>query len=363
MLGLGREEGNKMLENIIIWLKTPFGEEVSLSLVLSLISSVLILWGASKLFKFKKNNFLTALLVGSLFTLTNFLIRLINLIFNLSDAQKPTANIIGMIVSSIILIILLITVYKANWWKTILSWMAVFYGKFLFMGIVMVIVMFSFPAFMEFDSAPTIKAGISDFYIHDLDEVGIETGNNQFTVYQSKIRTPISIRAVHVKTDIAFNSRTEGVTMDISCKTPEEILFSSIQNNEIHEFEGGEYYEFGSEEQFKSSKGDFSFNFWGQAYFSCGEICTKEKTTFNMKGLFDESIEYSTKSKIAEMNTGRKSMGTKMLYIERRKPMHAFIVFVFEGNESKTLDCNLHIITEKPSQTIKKSFTIEYIAD
>jgi len=316
-----------MIEDLILWLKTPIGEEIFLMFLLPLISSILILWGVSKLFKFKKDNFLTALWVGYLYVVISFLIRLINILFKLSDSQKPTVNIIAMIISNVILIFLIVKVYKANWWKTILTWFGIYYGRFMLTGIVMIIMMFSIPAFSESDSAPTAKVGMTDFNIN---EVGEEIGNNHFRVYRKDVVRPISTKYINLVSSVAFDTRTEGVTINFECNT-----------------QGGEHFDL------KKYRGSSSF--------SCTEVCSKEKTTFNMKGLFNESIEYVTKSEIAELSPGKFS-GTKVLYVERRKPIGVHVGLTLSGEENITLSCDVSIISERPLKTFKKSFTIDYIA-
>lgn len=355
-----------MIEDFILWLKTPLGEEVFIMFLLPLISSVLILWGISKLFKFKRNSFLTALCIGFLYTVIEFFNRLTSILLKLSDQQKPPINITAAIISNILLLILIILIYKESWRKTILSWLFVYFGKFTFVGIIMLIMMFYFPILSEDDPSPTVKAGISDFYINNISEVGNQIGNNQFEIYKSKIETPISIRVVNLLLDIAFNSRTEGITMDLECMTPEEILFSSIQNKEIDELEAGKQYMFGiSDDKLDSyfRERNISFSFYGFAHLSCEpNVCNEEKTIFNFKNIFQESKNFTSRETIAKMDNG-KFFGTKMLYIERRKPMMANIDFVFGGNKNKTISCNAYIITEKPSNRVKKSFMIKYIAD
>ncbi len=333
-----------MIEDLLLWMKTPFGEEIYLSLLLPLISSVLTLWGLSKIFKFKKNSFLVALLVGSSYVIAEFLIRLNSLLFNLTDIQKPFINKIGMIVSIIVLIILLTKIYKANWWKTIICWLSVFCGKLMFIGVVMIMMMFFIPTFSEYDSAPIAKVGMTDFSIN-------EVGNNYFKVYRSELVTPTGILAINLDSSIAFNSRVEGVSMDLECNSQEGKFIKSIEDKI-------ERYEFTSIPQDNLDVEIVA----GYAHFDCDVICPKDRTTFNLRGLFDENVEYSTKSELAEMNTGEFS-GTEILYVERRKPIGINIDFALSGEDNATLNCEVIITSKIPKQIIKKSFTIEYIAN
>jgi len=252
-----------MIEDLFLWLKTPLGEEIFLSFLLPFIASVLILWGISHLFNLKKKNFLTALWVGYLYVILNFLIRLINILFNLSVAQKPPINMIAGIISNILLIILLVVVYKASWWKTILSWLIVYFGKFMLIGIVMIAMMLFIPAFSESDSGPVAKVGIADFTIN---EIGSEIGTNQFIAYRSNVVTPISIRAINLDSSVAFDSKTSGITMDLECNSEKGRFIDAMEDKT-------DEYEFHSIPQ-----DDLNLTIVGGfAHFDCDEICPKER--------------------------------------------------------------------------------------
>lgn len=211
------------------------------------------------------------------------------------------------------------------------------------MGVVMIMMMFFIPTFSESDSAPTAKVGMTDFSIN---EVGNKIGTNQFRVYRSDVITPINLDS-----SIAFNSKVENVRMDMQCFTQEGEFVDLIEDK------GGRY-EFSSIPQ---TTLDIEITWKGYAHLDCDRVCSKEKTTFILKNLFNEKREYRIISKIAEMNTGESS-GTKVLYVERRKPIGINIGFGLRGEDSTTINCNIYITTENPSQNIKKSFTIEYIA-
>jgi hypothetical protein len=338
-----------MAGNLLIWLKTPFGEEILFSLLLPLISSVLILWGLSKAFKFKRNSFLTALLISSFYVVLNFLIRLNSLILNLADTQKPFVNAIGIIVSTIVLIALIINIYKANWWKTIICWLSVVYGKLLLIGIFTLLMLLYVPVFSESDSAPIVKAGITNFIIGDK---GSEIGDNHFRVYRSELVSPTGIFAINLDSSVAFNSSVEGVSMDMECSSQNVKIVNSLKD-------GGERYEFASD---SNSNLDNRIFKTGYAFFDCDEVCTKEKTTFNLRNLISKEGEYVTVSKIAEMNTG-KLFGTKVLYVERERPIGINVDFALIGEDNATIDCEVTVTSENPSQTMKKSFIIDYIAD
>lgn len=333
-----------------MWIKSPLGEEIFISLLLPLITSVLILWGLSKAFKFKKNSFLTALLIGSFYVIINFLIRLNSLLFNLTDIQKPFMNILGGTVSTIVLIILLVNIYKTNWWKTIVCWLFVFYGKFMLIGIVMLMMMLFIPGFSESDSAPIAKPGITDFSIGDK---GIEIGNNHFRVFRSEVVHSTDIFAINLDSSIAFSSRVENVSMDLKCTSQDgKIVVTSLKDNTgMYEFE-------------LNTKNDLGIDTFkkGYAFFDCDQVCTKEKTTFNLRNLINKEGQYVTVSEIAEMNTGKLS-GTRVLYVEKEKPIGINIDFALKGESSTTLDCEIAITSENPPQTMKKSFIVEYIVD
>ena len=342
---------NKMIENLLFWIKTPLGEEVFFMFLLPFISSVLILWVASKIFKFKRNSFLIALMIGYPYVITDFLIRLINILFSVSDSQKPPINITAMIISNVLLIILIVLVYKLNWWKTILTWLIVYFGKLFFVSMVVLLIFLTIPSFREFDSAPIMKPGLNDFTLPYAKEVREEIGTNHFIIYKSIIKKPYSTRVINLASSVAFNTRVENVSMDMKCLLGGNIFIESMKDKE-------DMYEFSS----VSQPGlDFGVIKNGYARFGCAEVCSKDKTIFHPENL-GKKEGYIENVDVAKMNTGE-FMGARVLFVDERKPINISIDFPIQGEDSATINCDFYIFTEKPSETIKKSFTIEYIAD
>ena len=109
-------------------------EEILLALS-SLIAIFLMLLLLSKLFKYKKQNYKSALIIAMIVSIVSFIIRSISLIFSLNDAQKPFVNIIAIVAEVFLLLILIKRAYKKKWPKTILIWAVVYFGKWAIMGL------------------------------------------------------------------------------------------------------------------------------------------------------------------------------------------------------------------------------------
>ena len=168
--------------------------------------------------------------------------------------------------------------YKTNWWKTILAWLGVSYGKLLFTSMVFLLLFFNVPALREFDSAPTMEPGLKDFTLPYADEVGKVADDNHFIIYKSMITKPYSTRAVNLASSVAFDTRVENVRMDMQCFSEKGLFIESMEDE-------GERYEFVS---ISNPDLDFGIIKKGYARFNCAEVCSKDKTIFHPENLGKE---------------------------------------------------------------------------
>ncbi len=349
------------------------------------IVSVFLMWGASKYLKFKRNDFLSALLV-------NVSLLLFSLLLSIIFFLLPPTLIINIIRISVITVGgLIFWFYMVTGTYNIHHKDAVRMFRFLFIIYLVSIIVISFSAPMLFgttqqvtceekyssfpenlfpeevnekyletclsgnilyegDGTPDVDAGIKDFRItYGRDDLSInDIGDNYFKVYRSQLETPISIYALNMHSSVAFNEKSENVYIELTCNTQNGVFVKSMSND-------GNRYQFVSGSQ---SGLDFSLE-KGYAYLQCDETCTKSKTTFKANG--NEGIYYED-SKLAAINTGE-LMGTKILFVEANKTTKIALGFVLRGNDDTTMTCKVSAISEQPSKIFEKIFAIEYVAD
>lgn len=124
-----------MVTTLVNFIDTPIGAEIFL-FVISIIVFTLTIWLMSQIFKFKKQNFLSAFLISLVTAGLAFAMRLGMILLESSHKDIVSINTISMIITPILLIILIKTTYLAGWRKSIfigiLSWMI----KWIIIGIV-----------------------------------------------------------------------------------------------------------------------------------------------------------------------------------------------------------------------------------
>jgi len=120
----------------------PLGQEIGLFLI-TFIPTFLILWLLSNLFNFKKQDYKTSFFIALIIASTSFIIRSINLIFSLTDAQKPIFNGIAMIIEVLLLLILIKKSYNLKWLKSIFTLIITYIGRgMIFGGVTLIILLF-----------------------------------------------------------------------------------------------------------------------------------------------------------------------------------------------------------------------------
>ncbi|MDP1696135.1 MAG: hypothetical protein Q8L29_04435 [archaeon] len=304
---------NKVIFDLTPILTHPLGEEIYLALI-SIISIFLVLWLSSNIFNFKRQDYKTSLFIAIIIATTSFIIRSINLIFSLTDAQKPTFNGIAMIVEIFLLLILIKKVYNIKWFKSIIILIITYFGKFMIMGIIAIVVILFFT---------TIPQDIEKERMGDPIKIGdFET-------------TKINDHAFNFKSSISFLTRTENITMiSLKCIASYYSLFpdENIEN-------------FATEYKFKSFKySDLDLKITGSAYFNCGFTCANDK---------------------ALMNTNS-TRGTKIIFIEGGENITLNFDFIINSSENETIKCTPIINSKNPEFTTiwyDKLFEINYIVD
>jgi len=123
-------------------MNNPLGSEILLALIMfvSIFLTLLLLFKIFNLKKSYKNVFLIAIIIA----LSSFIVRSMSLIFLLTDTQKPIINRIAMIIEIILLIVLTKKIYNIKWFKSFIISIITYLGKFLVIGILMFIIIFSF---------------------------------------------------------------------------------------------------------------------------------------------------------------------------------------------------------------------------
>lgn len=134
---------NKPILDLTSIVTHPLGEEIGLALI-SFISIFLTLWLLSKIFNFKKQDYKIPFFIALIVTSTSFIIRSINLIFSLTDAQKPIFNGIAMIAEIFLLLILIKKSYNLKWLKSILTLIITYFGRLMILSLVTIVILLFF---------------------------------------------------------------------------------------------------------------------------------------------------------------------------------------------------------------------------
>ena len=121
---------------------TPIGTEIFLGIT-TLFVFTLVLWLTSKVLKFKKKDFLTALIVSLISAGIPFLIRL-NGVILLKYPQTTITNLTAMTIEPILLFILVKIIYSDKWLKSILISIIAYVLKWMIIGFLTVIIIFLF---------------------------------------------------------------------------------------------------------------------------------------------------------------------------------------------------------------------------
>ncbi|MDP2946483.1 MAG: hypothetical protein Q8N88_00050 [Nanoarchaeota archaeon] len=239
---------NKPLLDLTSIITHPLVEEILLALM-SLISIFLVLWFLSKLFNLKKQDPKTSFLIALISILISFIIRSISLIFSLTDVQKPIVNKTAMVIEIFLLFILIKKSYDLKWLKSSLVTIITYFGKFMIMGIITLIIILFFT---------TIPQDIERERLGDQIKIGsFET-------------TKIDGHTFNFKSNISFVTRTENITItSLKCMIHRASLFPSIEDK-VTEYKLESFDYLGLDLQVK-----------GSAYFDCGSVCVNNKALIN----------------------------------------------------------------------------------
>jgi len=309
-----------MILNLTSLIKNPLGEEIWLALM-AFISIFLILWLLSKIFKFKKQSYKIAFLIAFVVSTVSFIIRSFNIILSLNDTQKPTINIIAMIIEASLLLILIKKYYNLKWFKTFGTWLITYLLKWGFMGVLTFIIIFGFTTMsQDIQEEKRPKMSLDNF---EINQYGEKININEFIVYKDKITSNNNTEVINIKSKLNFPTKTENVNLSLDCYVPYAKLFPEGMKD------------FTTEYKFESPDYWSEFNVKGSAYFIC-----------------DNCV----------MNSGS-TKGTKIISIEPAESATINFDFIFKFKENKEIDCLVIATNENPGDSPKKRFTIQYIAE
>jgi len=292
-------------------LNHPLGQAIGLFLI-TFIPTFLILWLLSNLFNFKKQDYKTPLFIALIISSTSFIIRSINLMFSLANAQEIMVSRIAIIAEVFLLWFLIKKSYNLKWFKSIFTLIITYLGRgMIFGGITLIILLFF----------STIPQDIEEERIGDKIKIGsfetIKIDNHTF----------------NFKSNISFVTKTENVTLtSLHCMTQSNSLFPDIEDHLIeYKFESFDYR-------------NLDLKVKGLAHFECSSACASNN---------------------ALMNTGS-AKGTEIIFIEGGENIILNLDFIVMGGENKIVECTPIINSKNPEFTTKwyaKLFEINYVAD